>query len=323
MDAAVATPPAPRPARQPKPPMRTVLRAQLSLALGHGNHQHPHRLRKWLWRLLAVVVFAVIAARVLLSLTFTGVPKVDTSALRTTSAVVTSPTSTTTVAGLQKIIGNRALYIVVDDGLSDTTGQYDLGKSIAADYPNSVSFVIVKGQIEDAEIGAAARTPGYDVYSLIDDYYGLQSPTAGNDTALVRQLALLYDRLAGEGSIHRSVRGSYDPPRPPWIWISLGLVIAVVAAGFLIRLATGRAVARSQRNDDERGRREALSLLLAGTATRLLHAGATPTDLAALARFGGRQRELMDAIEKAPPARFDAVEEQIEQFDGQVASVTG
>lgn len=103
----------------------------------------------------------------------------------------------------------------------------------------------------------------------------------------------------------------------------LGLVVAVVAAGFLIRLATRRAEARSQRNDDEQGRREALSLLLAGTAGRLLHARATPADLPALARFGGRQRELMDTIDKAPPAQFDAVQKQIEQFHGQMATVTG
>ncbi|MGI8417626.1 MAG: hypothetical protein ACR2P2_15780, partial [Nakamurella sp.] len=323
MDASLTDPPAPQPVRQSKQPMRKVLRGKLSVALGHGNHQHPHRLRKWLWRLLALVVFAVIAVRMALSFTFTGVTKVDTSALRTSSVVVTTPTSTATQAGLQKIIGNRALYIVVNDGLSDLTSQYNLGESIAADYPNSVAFVIVKGEIQDAEIGADARTPDYNVYSLIDDYYGLQSPTAGNDTALVRQLALLYDRLAGEGSIHGSVRGSYDPPRPPWIWIALGLVIAVVAAGFLIRLATRRAEARSERNHDEQGRREALSLLLAGTATRLLDAGATPSKLPALARFGGRQRELMDTIDKAPPAQFDAVEKQLEQFDGQVAAVTG
>ena len=233
----------------------------------------PRPLRLTLWLALAAVG---LGAAVLVFSLFRGTTRSYTSAaqdltpLRTSSVAsfAGAAATTATTDAIRAVIGDRASLIAEIGDHGSKFDSIDLADQIADAYPNAVAFVVRDGAIESASLGSDAATSGYDDYSLIDDYYGVQLEGSG-DLAVARQIALLYDRLGSSHSIRPGLRSTYDPPGPPWVLIAIGLVLAMGVAALLVRFGTGRVLRAGESDQDERAVRDALRLRIAGQTAAL------------------------------------------------------
>ena len=231
-----------------------------------------------------------------------------------TSSIMTVGTGDADVKILRHIVGDRGMLVAI----SDKSAEYnsDLAYNMAKNYPDAAVFVINDGEVDSAEIGSGAQEGDYDKYALIEDYYGLQNSQAGN-TALVRQLALLYDRLDADGSIDNVDRTAYDPPSPPWGWIAAGLVVSLAAAAQIVRTATRQAVAQQRARNEELAAREGLTTRLAGISPLLLNADANDAsgpDAEQLACLSIEYSALLQRVDSADPVDFDALRDDIDAF---------
>lgn len=298
---------------------------QLSASIRRRKQRRRERpapgLLRSLGRQLAIVTVVGVLAlgAVMLWFTTVGLPGTgkdyDTSAFDTSNVWIGAPSAAAGSGELQRVIGDRALLVAVrdDTGMTKMDG-VGLADDIAAAHPQAVAFVIADGQVLSAGIGGDIRVGGYDDYSLIDDYYGLQGPAAGNNTALVRQLALLYDRLSTEHSIKALTRSAYDPPAAPWVLIAVLLVLATVGAGFLIRFTARRFAVRAEVDDDSDARREALRLRLSEAADRLLRAPPDGAGVGTLSALETERRGLDQQIGRAAASQFDDLERRVDAF---------
>ncbi len=265
---------------------------------------------RWRWRpthswLLIGLAVAVVAIPLVSLLSRQRPADPDVLALRTSNVAEIGAPNHPAAATLSAIVADRALLIAqVGAGKADDGDQ--LADRMAKAYPHAVAFVLHNGTIAGASLGADAGTANYDDYSLINYYEDVQNP-AGGDVAVARQLALLYDQLGTNGSIHAAVRGAYDPPNVPWVLIAGGLVVAAVLAAFVIRAAVRRAVALAGAVDDERGRRDDLRLRLAAAAPGLVRAASADGVVRA-----GQIRTLLDRIQTTPDADLDALGERVD-----------
>lgn len=277
---------------------------------------------KLVWRVVVVTLVLVVLGYLvstLYSIGHTSIYKeVNVDALATSNVMPVGDVSQKDITAMRRDIGNRAMLVAVADS-SMKTNAYDLADSMVRAYPDAVAFVLEDGDVKTAAVGAAARVGKYNDYSLIDDYYGLQNTAAGNEP-VVRQLALLYDQLTAEHSIARINRDTYDPPSPPWEWITAALVLTLGATAWIVSAATRRTTLRERARNDERATRESLSLRLGSVAPALLNAGPS-ADQSMLAKLGSEDAALMDRISTAEPDQFDTLRDQIDAFTARVDSL--
>lgn len=242
-------------------------------------------------------------------------PDMNVTAL-STSNIMTVGVDGVDVKALRHIVGDRGMLVAV----SNKSGEYnsDLAYNMAKNYPDAVVFVIKDGEVDSAEIGSSVQEGDYDRYSLIDDYTGLGNSEAGN-APLVRQLALLYDRLGADGSIDNVNRTTYDPPSPPWGWIAAGLAVSLAAAGLMVRTGTRQAAARERERTEQRAAREALATRAAGIALLLLKARDESTsDTERLASLGAEYSALLQRLDEVDPGDIDTLRSDIDAFGKKV-----
>lgn len=217
-------------------------------------------------------------------------------------------------AGAEQAIADRALMLVHSQGDFMTAGR--TGDAVAAAYPDAIVFVLRDGKVDDVEIGRDAAVPGYDVYSLIKDYYPVQTAAGTDPVPQARQLVLLYDRLAAEGSIRGAIRARFDGPPRPWPLIIIVVVLTLVAAALIIRFGAGAASRRLTSETDLQAQREALSLRLAGAQENWIEHDNPGSRAAEWAR---RARDLQSRIATSDTGDIPGLARQIDELHAELS----